>query len=253
MRHRLRQVAMVLLGAVLVGTVGLSLGSWYGGRGTAPFDTDRAQSMAAELFPGTEPTESNIGRSYLYGFLAPDDFGSAFAVFYYRDTADCAHVESVRRNATSLGWQGGHRVSGTPCDGWRAERDGLTATLTQGDRRAILSFAPTAPDGYVAITVAATVLGAAVGAALFWLVGRQRPPVPRLVGTLVTIVLLPGVALTWRGLILDGLAEPVWPVWRALAPLLVPLSLVLLLVVGLLIHVGRRDPSRVSPPSTSRL
>lgn len=243
---------MMLLGAALVGTVGLSLGSWYGGRGTAPLRSNRAQSMAAELVPGTEPIESRIGRNYLYGFLAPDDFGSAYAEFHYRDTADCAHSDSVRRNATSLGWQGSHRVSGTPCDGWRAERDGLTATLTQVDRRAILRFEPTAPDGYVAITLAATVLGATAGAALFWMAGRQRPPVPRLVGTLVTIVLLPGVAITWQDLILNGLAEPVWPIWRALAPLLVPLSLVLLLV-GLIIYVGRRDPSRVSHSSTSQL
>ncbi|MGC4836858.1 hypothetical protein ACLQ3D_20380 [Micromonospora vinacea] len=252
MRTRLRQVAMVLLGAALFGTVGLSLGSWYAGRGTPPVAFDQARSTAVELLPGSEPVASAEGRNFIYGVVAPNDFGSSYAEFHYRDTADCTHSESVRRNATALGWQGGHRVPGAPCEGWRGERDGLTATLTQVDRRAILRFAPAAPDGYLTVTLAATALGAAAGAALFWLTGRQRPPVPRLVGTLVTIVLLPGVVPIWQGLIANGLMEPTWPVWPALAPVLVPLALVLLLA-GLIFYVGRREPSRVSGPSASQL
>ncbi|MEH0928418.1 hypothetical protein [Micromonospora sp. CPCC 205558] len=252
MRYRLRQVAMVLLGAALFGTVGLSLGSWYAGRGTAPFSVDQAQGMAAELLPGTESVGSDLGHHYRYGVMVPDDFGSAYARFHYSDTATCGHSELVQRNANALGWQGSHRVTGTPCDGWRAERDGLTATLTQVDGMAILSFTPAVPDGYVAVTLAATALGAAAGAALFWLVGRQRPPVPRLVGTLVTIVLLPGVVYTWLGLMAYGWSEPTWPVWRGLAPVLVPLALVLL-CAGLIFYVGRREPSRVSRPNASQL
>ncbi|WP_430496999.1 hypothetical protein ACQRWP_20585 [Micromonospora trifolii] len=255
MRIRLRQVAMVLLGAALFGTAGLSLGSWYAGRGTAPLSFDQAQSVAAELLPGTQSVGSNVGNNYVYGVLGPDDFGSAYAEYLYLDAFDCAHSESVRRNATALGWQGSHRVTGTPCDGWRAERDGLAATLTQVDRMAVLRFAPAAPDGYVTVTLAAAALGAAAGAALFWLAGRQRPPVPRLVGTLVTIVLLPGVVLTWQGLMANGLAEPAWLAWLAwpaLAPVLVPLALVLLWA-GLIFYVGRREPSRVSGPGTSQL
>lgn len=239
---------MVLLGAALFGTAGLSLGSWYAGRGTAPFSSAQAQSMAAELLPGAETVMSDVGHHYRYGVMAPDDFGSAYARFHYSDTVACGHSESVQRNATALGWQGSHRVTGSPCDGWRAERDGLTATLTQADSMAILSFTPAVPDGYVAVTLAATVLGAAAGAALFWLVGRQRPPVPRLVGSLVTIVLLPGVVFTWQGLMAHGLAEPTWPVWRGLAPVWVPLALVLLLA-GVIFYVGRREPRRVSGPS----
>ncbi|WP_410815538.1 hypothetical protein [Micromonospora sp. 050-3] len=251
MRDRLRQVAMVLLGAALFGTAGLSLGSWYAGRGTAPVNSDQAQTMAAELLPGTEPFGSSAGNNYLYGVLAPDDFGSPFTEFHYDEAAGCTHSESVRRNATALGWQGSHRVTGTPCDGWRAERDGLTATFTQMDRGAVLRFAPAAPDGYVTVTLIAAVLGAAAGAALFWLAGRQRPPVPRLVGTLVTIVLLPGVVPTWQGLMTNGLTEPAWLLWAALAPVLVPLALVLLLA-GLIFYRSRREPSRVSGPSTSQ-
>ncbi|WP_249037769.1 hypothetical protein [Micromonospora noduli] len=251
MRGRLRQVAMVLLGAVLFGTAGLSLGSWYAGRGTTPVNFDQVQSMAAELLPGTESVGSSVGLNHVYGALGPDDFGSAYAEYLYVDATDCAHSELVRRNATAVGWQGNHRVTGTPCDGWRAERDGLTATLTQVDRMAVLRFVPAAPDGYVTVILIATVLGAAAGAALFWLAGRRRPPVPRLVGTLVTIVLLPGVVLTWQGLLANGLAEPTWPVWPALAPVLVPLALVLLLA-GLIFYVGRREPSQVSGRGTSQ-
>lgn len=242
---------MVLLGAALFGTAGLSLGSWYAGRGTAPVNFDRVQSMAAELLPGTESVGSSVGLNHVYGALGPDDFGSAYAEYLYVDATDCAHSELVRRNAAALGWQGNHRVTGTPCDGWRAERDGLTATLTQVDRMAVLRFVPAAPDGYVTVILIATVLGGAAGAALFWLAGRRRPPVPRLVGTLVTIVLLPGVVLTWQGLLANGLAEPTWPVWPALAPVLVPLALVLLLA-GLIFYVGRREPSQVSGPGTSQ-
>ncbi|MEV0878864.1 hypothetical protein AB0I85_13655 [Micromonospora echinofusca] len=53
---------------------------------------------------------------------------------------------------------------------------------------------------------------------------------PRLIGTLVTVALLPGVALTWRDLAADMLVEPVWPIWRSITPRLVPLWLVLLVV-----------------------
>lgn len=243
---------MVLLGAALFGTAGLSLGSWYAGRGSAPLNVDQAQSMAAELLPGTEPVGSDLGHRSFYGALGRDDFGSAFTEYLYLDTATCAHSESVRRNATARGWQGSQRVTGTPCDGWRAERDGLTATLTQVDSTAILRFAPAAPDGYVTVTLAAAALGAAAGAVLFWLVGRRRPPVPRLVGTLVTIVLLPGVVPTWQGLMANGLTEPTWPIWPALAPVLVPLALVLLWA-GVIFYAGRREPSRVSGPGTSQL
>ncbi|GGO17503.1 hypothetical protein [Micromonospora parathelypteridis] len=229
MGHRLRHVALVLLGAVLLGTVGLALGSWYGGRGAAPLSSDQAQSMAEQLLPGTEQPASTFARGNRYGtFLASDDFGSAYAEFHYRDSVDCAHSESLRRSAESLGWQGSDRVPGTRCDGWRAERDGMTATLTHETYGALLRIAPTAPDGLVAATLAATAVGAALGGALFWLAGRQRRPVPGLVGTLGTIVLLPGAALTWQDLLANGLAEPVWPIWRSFAPL--PLSLVLLLV-----------------------
>lgn len=244
---------MVLLGAALFGTAGLSLGSWYAGRGTVPVNFDRVESMAAELLPGTESVGSSVGLNYVHGALGPDDFGSAYAEYHYVDAIadECRHSELVRRNAAALGWQGNHRVTGTPCDGWRAERDGLTATLTQVDRMAVLRFVPAAPDGYVTVILIATVPGAAAGAVLFGLAGRRRPPVPRLVGTLVTIVLLPGVVLTWQGLLANGLAEPTWPVWPALAPVLVPLALVLLLA-GRIFYVGRRKPSRVSGPSTSQ-
>ncbi|MGC4863983.1 hypothetical protein ACLQ3B_00920 [Micromonospora sp. DT53] len=61
MRHRLRQVALVLLGAALFGTVGLSLGSWYAGRGTTPVRFDQARRMAAELLPGSEPVATGEG------------------------------------------------------------------------------------------------------------------------------------------------------------------------------------------------
>ncbi|MDH6464884.1 hypothetical protein M2302_005085 [Micromonospora sp. A200] len=241
MGPQLRRVAMVLLGAVLLGTVGLSVGSWYGGRGTLPLSTpDRAQGVAAELLPGAEPAGSTYVRGYRYGvFLAPDDFGSSRAEFWYGSRADCGLSDQLRRNAAAQGWQGLRRVPGDPCDGWQAEREGLTVTLTHRTSGSALSVAPAAPGGFLAATVIGTFLGAAAGAALFWLAARRRPPVPRLVGTLVTVALLPGVALTWADLFTDGLAEPVWPIWRSLAPLLVPLSFVLLLV-GLIVLARRQ-------------
>lgn len=73
---------MLLLGAVLLGTVGLAVGSWYGGRGTVPLSPDRAQSVAKELLPETERTGSSFVSGHRYGaFLAADDLGSARAEF----------------------------------------------------------------------------------------------------------------------------------------------------------------------------
>ncbi|MEU9826537.1 hypothetical protein [Micromonospora chersina] len=233
MRHRLRQVAMLLLGAVLLGTVGLSAGSWYGGRGTVPLSFDRPQEVAAELLPGIEPVGAVFSvHGYRYGvFLAPDDFGSAHAEFHYGYRPDCTLSEQLRRNAVSRGWQDLHRVPGEACDGWRAEADGLLVTLTHRATGSTLRIAPAAPDRFLAVTLVGALLGAAAGAALFWLVARRRPPVRRLVRTLVVVALLPGTVLTWSDLLTDGFAEPVWPIWRSLAGLLLPLPLVLLLVL----------------------
>ncbi|MCG5464130.1 hypothetical protein MED01_002293 [Micromonospora sp. MED01] len=232
MGHRLRRVAMLLLGAVLLGTVGLSLGSWYGGRGVTPPSDDQAQSLAAHLLPGAVPGDSSlVEHGYRWGVsLAADDLGSGHTSFWYHDGDDCGLAEKLRRSAVTQGWQGLRRVPGYLCDGWRAERDGLTVTLDYSASGAELTIAPAAPGKFLPSTVAGTLAGAAAGAALFGWVARRRRPVRLLVCTLVTAGLLPGVALTWTALGPGIVTEPVWPVWPALAALLVPLWLVLLLV-----------------------
>ncbi|WP_433313310.1 hypothetical protein [Micromonospora chersina] len=251
MRHRLCQVAMLLLGAMLLGTVGLSAGSWYGGRGAVPLSADRPQEVAAELLPGTEPNGGVSVRGYRYGiFLAADDFGSAYTEFHYGYRPDCTLSEQLRRNAVARGWQDVHRVSGEACDGWRAEADGLLVTLTHRATGSTLRVAPAAPDRFLTVTLVGGLLGAAAGAALFWLVARRRPPVRRLVYTLVVVALLPGTVLTWSDLLTDGFAEPVWPIWRSFAGLLVPLSLVLLLVLLLVAWIVLTRTQKPTGPAT---
>jgi len=240
-RNRLRSIAVLLLGALLFGTAGLSLGSWYGGRGAVPLSEDRAQAMAAELFPGAEPTGSVVvARAYRYGvFLAPDDYGSARVTFQYGNGPECALSDEFQRNATSLGWQDLDVLTDDTCDGRRAESDGVVATLTHEASGSRLNIMSAAPDKFLAATLIGTLLGAAAGAALFGLVGRWRRPVPVLVRALVTVGLLPGVALTWQGMRLAGLTETVWPIWQELAPLLMPFWLALL-VVGVIAYVRLR-------------
>nr|WP_084213087.1 hypothetical protein [Micromonospora purpureochromogenes] len=233
MRHRLRYVAVVLLGAVLLGTVGLAAGSWYGGRGAVPLSLDKALSAAQELSPGTEPIGSMTGRGYRYGVeMAPDEVGGSQVDLQYGGGADCALSERLRAAAETRGWQEFRDVPGSRCDGWRAERDGMSLTVTHLADGPRLSMEPAAPRGFLAATITGTLLGAAAGAALFRLLARRQPRVPRLVGALVTVALLPGAAMTWLDLATDGLAEPVWPLWQSLAPVLVPALLVLLLVAG---------------------
>ncbi|MEV4694798.1 hypothetical protein AB0K27_27235 [Micromonospora echinospora] len=243
MRHRLRHVAVVLLGALLLGTVGLAAGSWYGGRGAVPVSLDKALSAAQELLPRTEPIGSITALGYRYGVaLAPDDLGSSQVELQYGGGADCALSERLRVAAETRGWQEFRDVPGSPCDGWRAERDGMSLTLTHLAYGPRLSMEPAAPRGFLAATITGTLLGAAAGAALFWLLARRRPRVPRLVGVLVTVALLPGAAMTWTDLATDGLAEPVWPLWQSLAPVLVPASLVLLLVL-VIVLAKRQKPA----------
>ncbi|MET8092530.1 hypothetical protein [Micromonospora sp. NPDC005220] len=231
MGGQLRRLAVLLLGAVLLGTVGLSLGSWAGGRGHTPPTDDQARVLAGELLPTTSPVNSaRVVPGSRWGVaLAADDLGSGRVSFWYASDADCALSAQLRHNAAAQGWHDISRTTGYLCDDWRAERDGLTVTLEHSPTGANLIVAPSAPDRFVVVTVAGTLLGAAAGAALFWLLARRRPPVPLVVGTLVTVGLLPGVALTWLTLQGPNLrTEPVWPLWPALAPLLVPLWLVLL-------------------------
>ncbi|MEU5529424.1 hypothetical protein ABZ744_21065 [Micromonospora chersina] len=250
MGHRLRRVAMLLLGAVLLGTVGLSVGSWYGGRGVTPPSYDQARSVAAELLPDAVPGNSDrVVHGSRWGVdFAADDLGSGQVNFWYDDTADCALSEQLRRNAPTQGWQRLRRVPGYACDDWRAERDGLAVALSHSAGASTLTVAPAAPTRFLAATITGTLLGAASGGALFGLLARRRPPVPLLVGALVTVGLLPGVAFTWAALD-KGFSEPVWPVWPALAPLLVPLWLVLLPVgvYALPWPQNRTDPTTGSP------
>ncbi|MDG4841115.1 hypothetical protein O7631_31745 [Micromonospora sp. WMMD967] len=253
MRRRLRGVAMVLLGAVLLGTPGLALGSWYGGRGTVPLSFERATGIAAELLPQAESAGMRFERGFGYGvFLAPDDFGSSRATFQYGiPRADCALSDQLRSNAAAKGWPTLHRVSGGPCDGWRTEADGLNVTLSHRDTVSTLTIAPAAPDGFLATALAGALLGATAGAALFWWVARRRPPVPRVTRTLLTVALLPGTLLTCQGLASHGLADPVWPLWRALAPLLWPLSLATVLAVLIIGVRRRRQPDTAAPSAVA--
>ncbi len=252
MGHRLRRVALLLLGAVLLGTVGLSVGSWYGGRGVTPPSYDQARSIAAELLPDAVLGNSDqVVHGSRWGVdFAADDLGSGKVDFWYHDRADCALSEQLRRNAATHGWQSLRHVPSYPCDDWRAERDGLTVTLAHSASGSQLTVAPAAPNKFLAATITGILLGAAAGAVLFWLLARRRQPVPLLVGTLVTVGLLPGVAFTWAASA-KGFSEPVWPVWPALAPLLVPLWLVLLPVgVYALWPQNRTDPA-ISFPGMS--
>ncbi|MFF0658664.1 MULTISPECIES: hypothetical protein [Micromonospora] len=243
MGRRLGYVAMALLGALLFGTAGLALGSWYGGRGAVPLSPEAARSAAGGLLPGVEPSGSMTMRGYRYGvFLAADDVGGSRVEFQYGDGADCTLSERMRRAAETGGWRELRLVPGASCDGWRAERDGMTVTLTHPAYGSRLSIEPSAPGGFRAATITGTLLGVAAGAALFWVVARSRWPVPLVVGTLVTVALFPGAVFTWTDLAVHRLAEPVWPVWRGFAPVLVPLWLVLLLV-GVIVLARRRDPA----------
>lgn len=69
---------MTLLGAVLFGTVGLSVGSWYGGRGVTPPSLDQARSVAAEVLPDEVPLDSDqvVRGSRFHVDFAADDLGS---------------------------------------------------------------------------------------------------------------------------------------------------------------------------------
>ncbi|WP_435205496.1 hypothetical protein [Micromonospora sp. bgisy143] len=232
MSPRLRRVAMSLLGALLLGTVGLSLGSWFGGRGVTPPTYAEARDVAGKVLPDASPSDSDRvvrGSRWGVGFAA-DDVGSGRTTFSYTISDDCALSQQAGQSIAAQGWHDVRRTRGYLCDNWSATRNGLTVTLKHSWSGVDLVVGPEPPAGYTALTIAGALSGAATGAILFWLVARRRPPVPLLVGTLVTVGLLPGVALTWEVLV-DGpdlRTEPVWPIWPALAPLLVPLWLVLL-------------------------
>ncbi|WP_433536150.1 hypothetical protein ACQPZK_30380 [Micromonospora sp. CA-249363] len=232
MSPRLRRVAMSLLGALLLGTVGLSLGSWFGGRGVTPPTYAQARDVAGKVLPNASPSNTDQvvpGSRWGVGFAA-DDVGSGRTTFWYTSADDCALSKQAGHNIAAQGWHGISRTTGYLCDNWSATRDGVTVALEHSASGVQLDVGPEPPAGFTAFTIAGTLLGAATGVVLFWLVSRRQPPAPLLVGTLVTVGLLPGVTFTWNVLV-DGpdlRTEPVWPIWPALAPLLVPLWLALL-------------------------
>jgi hypothetical protein len=199
--------------------------------------------VASELLPGVKEVSTDYANGYRYGmFLNADDFGSGYAGFHYGESPDCALSDQLRRNAAAQGWQDLRRMPGAPCDGWRAERDGFTATLTHRPHRSSLLVRQAAPGRFGAITLGCALLGAAAGAALFRLLTMRRVPASRLVGVLVTVALLPGAVLTWADLAVYRLTEPVWPLWRWLTPVVAPLLFVILLT-GLIVIAWRQRPA----------
>lgn len=246
--HRLRRVAMLLLGAVLLGTAGLSAGAWYGGRGATPPTPQRATSLAEELLPGSRPSGSTIARGWRYGvFLADDDYGSGRTELSYGEGPDCGLTGLLRRTADSRGWRDGRAVPGRPCDGWQVERDGLLVTLTQHPTGTRLAVTAAPPAGFEVAVVGGTVLGALAGVGLFLLLTRtRRQP---LAAALVTVGLLPAAQYTWSDLLTDGLAAPIWPAWRALAPVLVPWLAIALVTAAVLARPASR-PATPAPAGT---
>jgi hypothetical protein len=223
---------MSLLGALLLGTVGLSLGSWLGGRGVTPPTYAQARDVAGKVLPNASPSNTDQvvpGSRWGVGFAA-DDVGSGRTTFWYTSADDCALSHQAGQNTAAQGWHDIRRTTGYLCDNWSASQNGLTITLKHSWSGVELVVGPEPPAGFTVLTIAGALLGAATGVVLFWLVARRRPPVPLLVGTLVTVGLLPGATVTWDVLVYgpDLRTEPVWPVWPALAPLLVPLWLALL-------------------------
>ncbi|WP_230688966.1 hypothetical protein [Micromonospora sp. WMMC415] len=245
MGGRALRVVMVLLGAVLLGTAGLSAGAWYGGRGATPPTPERSTAVAEELLPGTHASGSMIVRGWRYGVvLADDDYGSGRTELHYGESPDCALTGLLRRTAESRGWRDGRAVPGSPCDGWRVERDGLLVTLVQHPTGTRLAVTAAPPAGFEVAVVGGTVLGALAGAGLFLLLARtRRQP---LAAALVTVGLLPGAQSTWSDLLTDGLAAPTWPAWRALAPVLVPWLVIALVTAAVLARPATR-PATPAP------
>ncbi|MER7461188.1 hypothetical protein [Micromonospora sp. NPDC126480] len=134
-------------------------------------------------------------------------------------------------------------MNGRPCDGWRVDRDGLRATLTQHPTGTQLTVMATPPAALQVATVGGALLGALLGAGLFLLLARtRRQP---LVLALFTVGLLPPALATWSDLRTDGLSAPAWPIWPALAPVLVPWLLIALVAVAFLARPAARPPDVV--------
>jgi hypothetical protein len=241
---RALRVWTLILGTLILATIGATVGSWYGGHDNKALPSDRqALGLASELLPGVVPAGGIDRRDYQYGFaIADDDFGPGYVEIRYvgqdldQASADCELSRRALSNARQQGWRNIHTAAGYPCDDWSAERTEVVAGFSQDSAGPVLTFYRATPARLGFATLVGAILGAAVGAGLSALLTRRRRPLVLLVVMLTAIGMLPGMAYGSIGMALNlshSPALPFWTVWPSLLFLLIPLWLVLAFLGGL--------------------
>lgn len=246
MADRALRVWVLILGTLILATAGATVGSWHGGHNNSALPSDRqALGLASELLPGVVPAGGTDRRDYQYGYaLGDDDFGPGYVEIRFdrasqnldQASTDCELSRRALANARPQGWRNIRTMPGYPCDEWSAERREVVATFTQDTGGPVLRLYRAAPAGLGSATLAGAVLGAAAGAGFSALLTRRHRPLALLVGTLIAVGMLPGMAFGSIGMALNlshSPALPFWTVWPSLLFLLIPLWLVLALLGGL--------------------
>ncbi|MEU4557128.1 hypothetical protein AB0F72_01975 [Actinoplanes sp. NPDC023936] len=228
--------AGVVLGALLLGIIGATAGSWVGSLDPRPLPTDaEALRLTQEILPGVIPAGERDRRDYLYGSpLGDEQAGTGFvSISYEREEGkpgpspdECRLDDQARTGATRSGWVDFRTVTGYSCDNWSAKRGDLAIAYTHDTIGSVVTFYRPTAGATLGMLIGA-VAGALVGAAATYFLGRRRPRATLVILAVPALLLIPVTGLYIAGLISNMYEGPLpafWTTWYDLARLFFPPS-----------------------------
>ncbi|WP_157441397.1 hypothetical protein [Actinoplanes awajinensis] len=215
------RVAAVVLGALLLGVVGATAGSWVAGRefGALPDDVE-AVRLAQEILPGAAVAEEIDRHDFLYGaHLGDEEYGPGYVQISYQKGVDCDLDRLAWQNAAKHGWEEAGAITGRQCSSWNFRRGDLVmAYAHQGSGTEVTFYRSTTRSTIGALIGALG--GILAGVAVFRPLSR-RPVV--LLAALIppALILVPVTGLVVVAAVsgVEGPTPQLWSVWPALARL----------------------------------
>jgi hypothetical protein len=233
MASRSGMLVMLVSGALILGSIGATAGSWYGSRDPAPLPSDvDARTIAAEILPDHTPTE--VTRRDFddgYGIGGTDELEAGNVSLYYQgrrpaaDSSqdsgppDCELARTARAHTARSGWRVRWQpVGSSGCtEDWQASRGQLVVAFESGgDGMSTLSIYRAYPASVRWGTLFGGLVGALLGATLAWLLLLWRGSRVLAATVLTTAGVLPGAIIGGLSSVISEFwvpPKPFWTVW----------------------------------------
>jgi hypothetical protein len=239
-------LVVLVSGALILGSIGATAGSWYGSRDPAPLPSDvDARTTAAEILPDHMPTEvTRRDYDHGYGIGGPDELEAANVSLFYEGRGptadpsqdsgppDCELARTARAHAARSGWRVRWQPFGSSActEDWQASRGTLVIAFeSYGDGFSSLSLYRAYPESVRWGTLFGGLTGALLGATLAWLLFLWRGSRILAATALTAAGVIPGAILGGLSAVISEFwprPYPFWTVWLQTAVVVCPPLLV---------------------------